>query len=102
MTAVPARPWEELPAPRRAGDVALVRASVPELVPWARTVAAPLLLLRGTEDHTVDDAGMDAWRPVSTGPVQRREYPGGHHPLAENRHRLLEDLEACAAPGGSR
>ena len=65
-------------------------------------VAAPLLLLRGTEDHTVDAAGMDAWRPVSTGPVQRREYPGGHHPLAENRHRLLEDLEACAAPGRSR
>ncbi|MEX5255806.1 thioesterase II family protein [Kocuria arenosa] len=65
-------------------------------------VAAPLLLLRGTEDHTVDDAGMDAWRPVSTGPVQRREYPGGHHPLAGNRHRLLEDLEACAAPGRSR
>jgi surfactin synthase thioesterase subunit len=65
-------------------------------------VAAPLLLLRGSEDHTVDAAGMDAWRPVSTGTVQRREYPGGHHPLAENRHRLLEDLEACAAPGRSR
>ena len=43
MTAVPARPWEELPAPRRAGDVALVRASVPALVPWARTVAAQWL-----------------------------------------------------------
>jgi surfactin synthase thioesterase subunit len=65
-------------------------------------VGAPLLLLRGSEDHTVDAAGMDAWRPVSTGTVQRREYPGGHHPLAENRHRLLEDLEACAAPGRSR
>ena len=65
-------------------------------------VGAPLLLLRGSEDHTVDAAGMDAWRPVSTGAVQRREYPGGHHPLAENRHRLLEDLEACADPGRSR
>ena len=64
-------------------------------------VGAPLLLLRGSEDHTVDAAGMDAWRPVSTGAVQRREYPGGHHPLAENRHRLLEDLEACAVPGGA-
>ena len=53
-------------------------------------------------DATVDAAGMDAWRPVSTGAVQRREYPGGHHPLAENRHRLLEDLEACADPGRSR
>ncbi|WP_298582586.1 thioesterase II family protein [uncultured Kocuria sp.] len=65
-------------------------------------VGAPLLLLRGTEDETVDAAGMDAWRPVSTGPVQRREYPGGHHPLAGNRDRLLADLAACAGPGGPR
>ncbi|MFF0989024.1 thioesterase II family protein [Kocuria nitroreducens] len=65
-------------------------------------VGAPLLLLRGTEDDTVDAAGMDAWGPVSTGPVHRREYPGGHHPLAAHRDRLLEDLEACAAPGRPR
>ncbi|WP_424347139.1 thioesterase II family protein [Kocuria sp. CH-021] len=65
-------------------------------------VRAPLLLLRGTEDDTVDAAGMDAWLPVTTGPVQRRAYPGGHHPLAGNRDRLLADLEACAAPGRSR
>jgi pyochelin biosynthetic protein PchC len=64
-------------------------------------VGAPLLLLRGTEDDTVDVAGLDAWRPVGTGPVQRREYPGGHHPLADHRDRLLEDLLACAAPGRS-
>ncbi|MUN63704.1 alpha/beta fold hydrolase [Kocuria sediminis] len=64
-------------------------------------VGAPLLLLRGTEDDTVDPAGLDAWRPVSTGPVQRREYPGGHHPFADHRDRLLGDLMACAAPGRS-
>ncbi|MGQ1837309.1 thioesterase II family protein [Kocuria turfanensis] len=64
-------------------------------------VGAPLLLLRGTEDGTVDPAGLAAWRPVSTGPVQRREYPGGHHPLADHGDRLLEDLLACAAPGRS-
>ncbi|MEX5295302.1 alpha/beta fold hydrolase [Kocuria sp. CPCC 205268] len=65
-------------------------------------VPAPLLLLRGTGDGSVDAAGMDAWGPVATGPVQRREYPGGHHPLAAHRDRLLEDLEAHAAPGRSR
>ncbi|GAA1746687.1 thioesterase II family protein [Kocuria aegyptia] len=64
-------------------------------------VGAPVLLLRGTADDTVDAAGMDAWCPVSTGPVHRREYPGGHHPLAGHRDRLLADLEACAGPGGA-
>ncbi|WP_083665141.1 thioesterase II family protein [Kocuria sp. CNJ-770] len=64
-------------------------------------VGAPLLLLRGTEDVTVDPGGLEAWRPVSTGPVQRREYPGGHHPLADHGDRLLEDLLACAASGRS-
>lgn len=64
-------------------------------------VRAPLLLLRGTEDLTVDAAGLDAWRPVSTGPVHRREYPGGHHPYAGHRDRLLADLEACAGPVGA-
>ncbi len=38
MTAAPAPRWETLEAPRRARDVALVRARLPELVPWARTV----------------------------------------------------------------
>ncbi|MFI7583208.1 thioesterase II family protein [Kocuria sp. M1N1S27] len=65
-------------------------------------VGAPLLLLRGSEDDTVDATGMDAWGPVGTGPLQRREYPGGHHPLAAHRDRLLDDLMACAAPGRSR
>lgn len=65
-------------------------------------VRAPLLLLRGREDAGVDTAGMAAWRAVSTGPVHRREYPGGHHPLADHRDRLLADLEACAAAGGPR
>ena len=61
-------------------------------------VRAPLLLLRGTEDGTVDAAGMAGWAAVSTGAVERREYPGGHHPLAAQRDRLLADLEACAGP----
>lgn len=39
MTAVPEPPWAQIPVPRRAGDVTVVRAFVPELVPWARTVA---------------------------------------------------------------
>lgn len=65
-------------------------------------VRAPLLLLRGTEDAGVGAAGMEAWRPVSTGPVHRREYAGGHHPLADHRDRLLADLEACSATGGPR
>lgn len=64
-------------------------------------VTAPLLLLRGTQDETVDASGMSAWRAVSSGPVEVREYPGGHHALAGHRDRLLADLAACAAPGGS-
>lgn len=35
--------WTPLPAPRRAGDVLLVRARTTELVPWARTVEAAWL-----------------------------------------------------------
>lgn len=59
-------------------------------------VGAPLLLLRGVEDATVDADRMAGWRAVSTGPVTVREYPGGHHPLAAHRDQLLADLAACA------
>lgn len=65
-------------------------------------VRAPLLLLRGTQDDTVDAAGMAAWAPVSTGPVIVREYPGGHHPLAAHGDRLLADLAACAGANPAR
>lgn len=43
MTAPPDPLWAPVPAPRRAGDVTLVRAHVPDLVPWARTVQASWL-----------------------------------------------------------
>ncbi|MFI7483735.1 thioesterase II family protein [Kocuria sp. M1R5S2] len=65
-------------------------------------VRSPLLLLRGAEDATVDAAAMDGWRALTAGPVEHREYPGGHHPLAAARDRLLDDLAACARPAGPR
>ncbi|MFI7496605.1 thioesterase II family protein [Kocuria sp. M4R2S49] len=86
----------QLPALRADLRVSMAHDRLPD------PVSAPLLLLRGAEDGTVDAAGMDAWFPVSTGAVQRREYPGGHHPLAGHRDRLLADLEACAGSGGPR
>lgn len=40
---VTATPWQPVAAPRRAGDVRVVRALLPELVPWAHTVSGSWL-----------------------------------------------------------
>lgn len=63
MTATPEPPWAPLPAPRRAGDVTLVRARVPELVPWARTVEASWLdpAERARRDRFLRDEDREAF-----------------------------------------
>ena len=70
MTEVPAwswgplpPPWTALPAPRRAGGVAVVQAHLPDLVPWARTVEAFWLdpAEQARRDRFLREADRDAF-----------------------------------------
>lgn len=49
----------------------------------------PVLVLAGTDDKTLDDAGLNGWRDTSEVPIIRKQFRGGHFYLEEARNDVL-------------
>jgi surfactin synthase thioesterase subunit len=90
-------------------DPALMRAFLPTLradfellascaAPQPAPLAAPLTLLAGTDDRTLDARTLDAWAARTTAPVERRLFPGGHFYLQGAAADVLNLLSERLAP----
>jgi surfactin synthase thioesterase subunit len=55
-------------------------------------LACPMLVLHGTVDRLVTDAGLAGWAAETTGPVRYVRYPGNHFFLHSEEPALLADL----------
>jgi surfactin synthase thioesterase subunit len=55
-------------------------------------LACPMLVLHGTVDRLVSDAGLRAWARETSGPLRYVRYPGNHFFLHSQEKQLLADL----------
>lgn len=52
----------------------------------------PILVLHGTDDGLVSDAGLQGWLTETSGPVRYVRYPGNHFFLHSDEQLVLADL----------
>jgi medium-chain acyl-[acyl-carrier-protein] hydrolase len=57
-------------------------------------LTCPMLVLHGTVDRLVTDAGLRAWARETSGPLRYVRYPGNHFFLHSQEKALLADLGA--------
>ena len=58
----------------------------------------PITAFGGATDGTAPPAHLEAWRAMTSGRFQRREFAGGHFYLTEQRLALVADVEAALTP----
>lgn len=53
----------------------------------------PFFLYGGRDDPQASAAGLEGWRPLTTGPTSLRLFPGGHFYLQDARAAVIAELE---------